>query len=267
MKFLSSILLTLVGCVCVVHAGEAKAVKPQPRAHAHNDYEHARPLLDALSHGFCSVEADIHLVNGALLVAHDRHQVKPERTLEALYLEPLKERARRNGGRVYAGGPEFFLMIDLKSDGATTWPVLKHVLNQHQEILTVFTSERTVTNAVTVVLSGNSPRAQLRAESKRLAAIDGRPPDLDANPSVHLVPWISDSWSRHFSWRGNGEFPNTEKAKLRAIVTRAQGQGRKVRFWGTPDFEGTWRLLYESGVDLINTDRLPELRHFLEQVP
>ena len=28
-------------------------------AHAHNDYEHARPLLDALDHGFCGVEADV----------------------------------------------------------------------------------------------------------------------------------------------------------------------------------------------------------------
>ena len=36
---------------------------PLPRAHAHNDYEHPRPLLDALSHGFCSVEADVHLVD------------------------------------------------------------------------------------------------------------------------------------------------------------------------------------------------------------
>ena len=40
----------------------------QPRAHAHNDYEHARPLLDALAFGFCSVDADIWLVGGELPV-------------------------------------------------------------------------------------------------------------------------------------------------------------------------------------------------------
>ena len=42
---------------------------PLERAHAHNDYEHARPLLDALAHGFCSVEADVHLIERQLLVA------------------------------------------------------------------------------------------------------------------------------------------------------------------------------------------------------
>src|SRR5438046_202094 len=72
-------------------------VVPLRQAHAHNDYEHKRPLLDALDHGFCSVEADIFLVDGALLVGHTRLDLKPGRTLEALYLEPLRQRAKANG--------------------------------------------------------------------------------------------------------------------------------------------------------------------------
>jgi len=66
--------------------------KPLVNAHAHNDYEHARPLLDALDRGFCSVEADVWLVDGQLLVAHDRGKAKPGRTLQALYLDPLRAR-------------------------------------------------------------------------------------------------------------------------------------------------------------------------------
>src|SRR5436305_12662245 len=99
--------------------GPPGPVEPLPHAHAHNDYEHKRPLFDALECGFCSVEADIWLVDGKLLVAHDRNQVKPERTLQALYLDPLRERARRNGGRVYPNGPEVILLVDVKSDAGT----------------------------------------------------------------------------------------------------------------------------------------------------
>ena len=40
-------------------------------AHAHNDYEHARPLLDALDAGFRSVEADVYYAGGKLAVSHD----------------------------------------------------------------------------------------------------------------------------------------------------------------------------------------------------
>ena len=76
------------------------AVTPLPHAHAHNDYEHARPLLDALAHGFCSVEADVFLRDGRLLVAHTPLDLKPERTLERLYLDPLRQRVRANGGQM-----------------------------------------------------------------------------------------------------------------------------------------------------------------------
>ena len=72
---------------------ENAAVVPLPQAHAHNDYEHARPLFDALDHGFCSIEADIWLVDDQLLVAHDFDKVSPERTLQGLYLDPLLERS------------------------------------------------------------------------------------------------------------------------------------------------------------------------------
>jgi len=51
--------------------------KPLLRAHSHNDYAHTRPLLDALDQGFCSVEADIYLENGQLLVGHDKKDLTP----------------------------------------------------------------------------------------------------------------------------------------------------------------------------------------------
>lgn len=238
-------------------------LQPLPNAHAHNDYEHTRPLLDALDQGFCSVEADIYLVDGRLLVAHDRWKVKPERTLEALYLDPLQARARQNGGRVYPDGPECFLLIDFKSDAASTWPVLKQTLAHYADMLTEFSDEGIRTNAVTVVLSGNSPRTLVAAEPTRLAGIDGRLPDLEANPPATLVPWISESWSSRFEWRGNGPLPEADREKLEGILTKAHAQGRKVRFWATPDFEGAWRLERQAGVDLINTDRLADLRRML----
>src|SRR6266849_514163 len=111
----------LSGLLCIGALVQAEPV-PLTRVHAHNDYEHKRPLFDALDQGFCSVEADIYLVDGKLLVAHDRDKVRPERTLQALYLDPLRERVKKNHGRVYSDGPEFTLLIDLKSDWRKIYP-------------------------------------------------------------------------------------------------------------------------------------------------
>src|SRR5581483_11309861 len=96
---LPALALLAAAAVCGANGLAADpAVKPLVQAHAHNDYEHARPLLDALDHGFCSVEADIWLAPDGLLIGHDKKDLKPGRTLESLYLDPLRERNRANGG-------------------------------------------------------------------------------------------------------------------------------------------------------------------------
>jgi hypothetical protein len=248
----------------------AAAAEPQPlvRAHAHNDYEHARPLFDALDHGFCSVEADIWLVDGQLLVAHDRDAVKPERTLEALYLDPLRERIRRNGGRVYPSGPPFTLLVDVKSGAGETYRALRAVLQGYTNILTAFTPSRIVTNAVTIVLSGNRTPDLLEAEVLRHAALDGRLPDLAGRASSRLFPLVSDNWALHFRWRGGSPLDDEERQKLRRWVDQAHQQGRRIRFWEAPDTREGWRELYQAGVDLLNTDDLSGLADWLrEQEP
>src|SRR5215510_9443165 len=148
-------------------AGAAPQATPLTNAHAHNDYEHTRPLLDALDHGFCSVEADIHLVDGQLLVAHGRSQVKTERTLEALYLDPLRERVKKNGGRVFLNGPEFILLIDIKADWHATYPVLREKLKQYSDILSTFRDGSKQTNAILAILTGNRSKAMFNGEGIR----------------------------------------------------------------------------------------------------
>lgn len=246
------------GLFCV----EAAPV-PQPRLHAHNDYLHTRPLLDALECGFCSVEADVYLVEGQLLVAHDRSKVQPTRTLQALYLEPLRQRVERNGGRVYPGGPELTLLIDLKQPWNTTYPVLREVLRSYSGILSTFAGTNKTPKAVTVILTGNRAPEIFAGETPRFAALDGTLADLDSNPAASLVPLVSTPWYQVFKWRGTNSIPDDERLRLRGFVTRAHAQGRRLRFWGAPDNPVFWAEMLASGVDLINTDRLKQAQEFM----
>jgi N-acyl-D-amino-acid deacylase len=249
----------------VVHGpGWKNKISPLIHGHAHNDYEHKRPLFDALDNGFCSVEADIYLVNGELLVAHERFQTKPEKTLQSLYLEPLRERVKKNGGRVYAGGPECTLLIDIKTDWKTTYPVLRDVLKQYSDILTVFRSESKKTNAITAIITGNRSKAMFAGETERYCALDGELADLDSDVSPELIPWISSNWSSTFHWNGHGQIPADEKSRLKEIVAKGHAKGCRLRFWGSPDNPDFWRELLADDVDLINTDKLSELRGFVE---
>ena len=255
------VVLIFFGTNCCV--APQRSVKPQTRLHAHNDYEHARPLLDALDHGFCSVEADIFLVDGRLLVAHERSKVRTDRTLEKLYLEPLSERVAKNHGRVYPGGPEVTLLIDIKTEWKSTYPVLRETLRQYAAMLSTFPGKTKQANAVLAIITGNRSKDMFVGETLRYAAYDGELEDLDSGLPPTLIPWISSNWARSFTWRGQGAFSESEALKLKGIVDKAHQQGRRVRFWGAPDIPAFWKEMARSRVDLINTDDLEGAEKFL----
>ncbi len=266
----------LVGCLAVAVAmagspcgvaAESPAGPPLKLAHAHNDYLHARPLLDALDHGFTSVEADIFLVDGRLLIGHTRNEVKPDRTLQSLYLDPLRQRVRAGAGQVFEGRGPFTLLIDIKTAGEPTYALLAQVLASYADIISVVRDGQFEQKAVDVVISGSRPRAVLEAESVRYAGIDGRLDDLDSDLPPHLLPWISDNWALNFHWRGVGPLDAADRKKLETTVSKAHAHGRKIRYWATPDNATAWRELRATGVDLINTDDLPGLEKFLRSEP
>jgi glycerophosphoryl diester phosphodiesterase len=255
----------------------AEVVKPAPvvvgqplaQAHAHNDYEHDRPLFDALEHGFTSVEADVWLVDGELLVAHDRESVRPGVTLESLYLDPLQDLVRGQGHSVYPKWDgSLQLLIDIKSDGEATYAAIEQELAEHRDIMSRYSHGTTKTGPVTAVISGNRPLATMQAQEKRFSFYDGRSADLTSGMPAGLMPLVSDNWTKLFSWQGVGPMPAAERAKLRAYVADAHANGYRVRFWATPDTPGTareaiWNELFDAGVDHINTDDLGALQQFL----
>ena len=259
----AALIVVTVMALCAPAAAAAAAAPVLPRAHAHNDYEHARPLLDALAHGFCNVEADVWLVEGRLLVAHDRASVRPERTLEALYLDPLRARVQANGGRVFRGGPEFTLLIDVKSEASATYAALDRVLRGYADMLTVFRGAAVQHGAVAVVISGNRARAEMLHQTERLAAYDGRAADLDSGEPASFIPWVSENWRTLSSWNWTGPMPEEDRTRLLDWVRRAHAHGRKLRFWNVPERPDVWQILSEAGVDLLGTDDLAGLAKFL----
>ena len=103
----------------------------------------------------------------------------------------------------------------------------------------------------------------MEAESLRHAFLDGRIADLEGGESGSLIPLVSDDWNRIFKWRWNRPMPEEELLKLKQLVDKTHSQGRRLRFWATPDNPETWATLYDAGVDLINTDDLEGLKQFL----
>jgi len=261
-----TIVVVLLCVLCVLCGSIPAHAQPSPldRAHAHNDYEHERPLLGALERGLGSVEVDIYLVNGALLVAHARDSVRADLTLESLYLEPLRAWVASHGGRVYPHRPPLTLLVDVKSHADSTYAVLDSVLRGYDDLFTSWHGGAVTARPVVAVISGERPLVALPAQPDRWAALDGRLADLDTTHVTRAaMPLVSDDWKRVSAWRGGGPAPADLRRRLTALVRRAHAQGRRLRFWNTPDLPVVWRVLYDAGVDLLGADDLDALREFL----
>jgi hypothetical protein len=246
------------------------SVVPIASLHAHNDYQHARPLAEALENGFASVEADVCLVGGQLLVGHKVEECVPGRTLQSLYLDPLRDRIRAGGEHVYPAAPDVSvrLLVDFKTDKMPTYLALRAALERYQDMLTRITRDGKVERrAITVVLTGNAPpRDVLTAEPVRYMKMDGSLADLDDSahpPAADLVDLISTEWKKSFTWTGSGPIPEPERQLLRDLSAKARRIGRPLRFWGAPDTRETWKELRDAGVELINTDDLRGAADFI----
>jgi hypothetical protein len=255
----------------VLHAGVYGQVIPLPNAHAHNDYEHKRPLFDALDNGFISVEADIYLIDRELFVSHDPPAFRDTaRTLESLYLLPLLTRIRENGGKVYPGYNEFFyLMIDIKTEGKPTSLVLEEKLKNYEEMISIVRDAKDETGKpVKIFLSGNrkgEPTKKIMEDKISPVSLDGKPEDLGKNIPASLMPVVSDHYRRFLSWSGEGKIDPGEEKKLKEFIKQVHAEGKKSRLWGGPDRPEVWDYLLNQGLDLINTDKLEELAAFLHK--
>jgi len=267
-------LLVVLGTACtttpVCVPGQlpyAEPLAPDPIAgyeiftHAHNDYAHVRPLLDALDAGFRSVEADIYYANGALIVSHDGGSSKG--TLEQLYLDPLARQVAANRGSVFGDGVGFRLVIDIKERRDALPGALAALLARYPMV------SRSDGNAVTagpvdVVFTGDDAmKRALAAQSPSWGTRDSNDFSTSDLPGDPRWTDYALAWSDYLAWDGGGEVPAEDLQQLECLVNDVHAQHRKLRMYATPDRASVWAVELSAGVDYLNTDDLAGLARFL----
>lgn len=153
-------------------------VLPIP-VHSHNDYWRRIPLFEALHYGCTGVEADVWLFDEELYVGHNTAALTPNRTFRSLYVDPIttlldKQNPSTTFGNTSRHGvfdtepsQTLTLLVDLKTDGASTFPLVQAQLEplRSRGYLTYFNGTHTIPGAVTVVGTGNTPFDMLTANT------------------------------------------------------------------------------------------------------
>ena len=242
-------------------------ISPVKHGHAHNDYMHVRPLSEALENGFTSIEIDVFLYKGELRVSHLDVGLNKKKTIEQLYLDPIKKIIAQNGGHVYKGfDTTVIFMIDFKTEGIETYHKLKEILRNYQDIISVYRHDAVYRKRpISILISGNNPMSEVLKEDTAFATIDADISTMKLPALNKAITRYSSSWGSYFTWSGNGTISAGEKEKLDSLVAKAHALKKQIRFYGIPDKSNVWKTLLDAGVDWINTDKLDEYRRFAEE--
>ncbi|MEO1451603.1 MAG: hypothetical protein AAFV07_18885, partial [Bacteroidota bacterium] len=234
-------------------------VPPVPQGHAHNDYEHDRPLWEALEAGFCSVEADIWQLDNQWYVAHDKPgNLEKTPLFEDVYLRPLAEKIRLQGCVLpKAPNQRLWLMLDLKQAGVENYEALISFLEPYAWMFSGKTAP------LRLFLSGGRPVEYMLREPTLWVGIDGRPEHLGQGILAEQMPVISQRYGKLFSWKGRGDMPVKERQQLKELVARVHHEDKKLRLWATPESTELWQVFMDEGVDFINTDELNMFRELV----
>ena len=151
-------------------ASALHSAEPVP-CHSHNDYWRPRPLLDAISTGCTSVEADVWLIDDQLYVGHGLRSVDRNKSLSRMYLDPLLDMLDQQTGHsdaAYSPSPvqtsifykqpnqTLVLLVDFKNSGADAFRRLHQDLEplRNKGYLTYHDGGKQIDGPVTVVTSG-----------------------------------------------------------------------------------------------------------------
>lgn len=224
-------------------------------AHAHNDYEHPIPFYTAYNAGFGSIEADVFPVNGVLLVAHSKKDLQPHRTLKELYLMPLLEALSSDSSR------RLNLLVDIKEN----YKAALSLLIQELEPLKQYLSIPQQSMRLTVIISGNRPKP---AEYKNYPSYIFFDNDLKLPHTPgewKRIALVSLPFNKISGWKGEGNISRKDKRRLRHTIDSVHAAGKPIRFWAAPDTISSWKLQMKLQADLIGTDKIDDLQHFLRE--
>ena len=228
------------------------------KLHSHNDYLRNVPFWEAFGAGAASIEVDVILQDGNLMVAHETESIQPELTLRSLYLEPIQKAV--DLGMIDGFG--FHLLIDSKTEGYATLEAIVKDAADFEEILF---SPRNPTG-LKLIISGNRPKAEDYSKYPEWVFFDYQSTSLTADLPWEKIGMVSLSFRQFSVWNGKGRIVEAQKAKLEEFVALVHSFKKPVRFWASPDSKSAWKAFYDMGVDYINTDQPGAAQAYLSKL-
>ena len=231
----------LISCVLLVLVCSSQRVSAQ-MIHSHNDYEQERPFFEAYAEKANIIEVDLYLSKGKLKVCHNREDIETAKTVEEMYLEPIKNLSKK-------GEPiDITLMIDIKDTHQTLFKLFELLDNHYKEQLG--------DKKLKLLVCGDVPNEEELKKYPPYVQFDARLTAEHSAKQLERIGLYSMDFKLFSQWNGKGTMPRQDALAIKQMINKVHAMGKPIRFWGAPDNLNTWKVFTSMHIDVLNTDNI-----------
>ena len=186
------------------------------------------------------------------MVAHEKKEIRADRTLEGIYFKPIAGLMRKFPDSLKGTS----LAIDIKEGGASTIEMIVKLVEKYRSCF----DPAHHPGAVRIVSSGDRGPVDSWNHYPEYIFFDGRPYENYPGHLLSRIALVSDSYSKYVHHSNPGDF-----SKLNSVIKKMQPLQKPLRFWAAPDHPEGWKMLTDKGVMILNTDKVEACRLFLNR--
>jgi hypothetical protein len=255
----------LAGWSFAFTANAQNNAKPIISAH---DFRKATDLWESVGLGVINYQADVMYIYGQLYVTDAmpdsaNHHLP---TLTEAYLYPLYNQFKKNNGEFLPGYQgDIYLILNFSCQPLRIYKQLAAEMRPFAEMLTYHLEGQQHQGKLTVLITDSKALAEISSIKQSFLGLVGTTADLYLHIDSEKMPLISIKLNELTDWKGFGNIPFDDFAKLRQLVEKVHAQNKKIVLTDCPASKNIADLVKSAKIDFVSTpDDQRMARYFLE---
>lgn len=260
MKF-NNIKVLIFSIVILITYSEAfsQSLRAPVLIHSQNDYNQSAPFYKAWSQKANSLDVNVFLHKGKLIVGNDCSKLDENETFEQFYLIPIQQMFKINNGRLWKDSENSMqIFVKFQSDPEASICVLDSLINIYRNCF----DSRINKFAAEIVITGNKPDKESFCNINDIFSFDGDIDILYDNNQLERIALFSDDFKKYSYWNGKGSLISADLEKINSTILKAHKSGKPIRFWNAPEGITAYYTFYNLGVDYFSTEHIEDCVSF-----
>jgi len=214
-------------------------------------------LWESIGNGVINFEADVMYIYGKNYVTEAMPDSANHKlpTLSDAYLYPLYNQFKKNNGEIIAGFQgDVFLILNFAFQPTQIYKQLAIEMRPFQDMLSYKVDGNEHKGKLKILVRDKAAFEKINSIKPSFLGLVGNLIDIDKNIDSEKMPVIDMNFSELTNWKGTGNIPFEDFAKIKDLVSKIHAQKKKASLSNCPVYKTVADLIKTSGIDYLITN-------------